>query len=390
MIRTLSLRTLLRIATAGLIASVAHAAAAAPAVPKSPSADGQAMTRTQPLRNLASVEGVRENPLVGYGLVVGLNGSGDSTQVKYSGQSVVNLLKQFGVKLPDGEEAKNKNVAAVMVSAVFPPGYRRGQAIDVTVSSLGDAKSLRGGTLLLTQLKAADNEVYALAQGNLVVGGLSASGKSGSSVTVNTPTGGRIPNGAMIEREIPTDFATRPQVVLRLRHPNFDTATNVVEAINRRYGAIATTADGTSVEVQAPVNPTERVAFVAKLENMAIEAGLETPRVVFNSRTGTVVISDGLRVKSAAVTHGSLKVVISESSAVSQPGPLSNGQTAVTPQSKVAVDQGSGKMFHWPAGARLQTIIDVVNSLGASPDDIMAILQALDQAGAIEGELVVI
>jgi len=373
------------------LALLAQAAAAAPAIVKPASAAEPALSRTQPLRNLVSVEGVRENPLVGYGLVVGLNGSGDSTQVKYSSQSVTNMLKQFGVKLPDGEEAKNKNVAAVMVSAVFPPGYRRGQAIDITVSSLGDAKSLRGGTLLLTQLRAADNEVYALAQGNLVVGGLSASGKSGSSVTVNTPTGGRIPNGAMIEREIPTDFATRPQVLLRLRHPNFDTATNVVDAINRRFGGnIATTADGTSVEVVAPENPTERVAFVAKLENMPVEAGQEVPRVVFNSRTGTVVISDGLRVKSAAVTHGSLKVVISESSAVSQPGPLSNGQTAVTPQSKVSVDQGSGQMFHWPAGAKLQTIIDVVNSLGASPDDIMAILQALDQAGAIEGELVVI
>jgi flagellar P-ring protein precursor FlgI len=377
---------------AALLAPVLALAATAvpkPAAPVGP--DPAMLSHTQPLRNLVSVEGVRENPLVGYGLVVGLNGSGDSTQVKYSSQSVVNMLKQFGVKLPDGEEAKNKNVAAVMVSAVFPPGYRRGQAIDVTVSSLGDAKSLRGGTLLLTQLRAADNEVYALAQGNLVVGGLSAAGKSGSSVTVNTPTGGRIPNGAQIEREIPTDFATRPQVLLRLRHPNFDTATNVVNAINRRFGDIATTADGTSVEVVAPANPTERVAFVARLENMPVEAGAEVPKVVFNSRTGTVVISDGLRVKSAAVTHGSLKVVISESSAVSQPGPFSKGGTTqVTPQSKVSVDQGSGQMFHWPPGARLQTIIDTVNSLGASPDDIMAILQALDQAGAIEGELVVI
>ena len=374
-----------------ILAALAPSSFAAPATVRPAAAAVQPfMPRTQPLRNIASVEGVRENPLVGYGLVVGLNGSGDSTQVKYSSQSVVNLLKQFGVKMPEGEEAKNKNVAAVMVSAVFPPGYRRGQSIDVTVSSLGDAKSLRGGTLLLTQLRAADNEVYALAQGNLVVGGLSASGKSGSSVTVNTPTGGRIPNGAQIEREIPTDFSTRPHVLLQLRRPNFDTATHVVEAINRRYGAVATTADGSSIEVVAPTNPTERVAFVARLESMPIEVGEETPRVVFNSRTGTVVISDGLRVKSAAVTHGALKVVISESSAVSQPGPFSRGQTAVTPQSKVSVDQGSGQMFHWPPGARLQTIIDVVNSLGASPDDIMAILQALDQAGAIEGELVVI
>jgi flagellar P-ring protein precursor FlgI len=344
----------------------------------------------QALRNLVSIEGVRDNPLVGYGLVVGLNGSGDSTQVKYSGQSVTNLLKQFGVRLPDGVEAKNRNVAAVMVSAVFPPGYRRGQSIDVTVSSLGDAKSLRGGTLLLTQLRAADNEVYALAQGNMVVTGLSASGKSGSSVTVNTPTSGRIPNGAQIEREIGTDFATRPQVLLRLRNPHFETATNVVQAINRRFGPVATTSDGTSVEVIAPSNPTERVAFVAKLSALSVEPGVEVPKVVFNSRTGTVVIADGLRVKAAAVTHGSLKVIISERSAVSQPGPLSAGQTQVVPQSKLTVDQGSGQMFKWPAGAKLQTIIDVVNSLGASPDDIMAILQALDQAGAIEGELVVI
>ena len=327
-------------AFAGIIAALAFSAAL-------PAQGAQA------LRNLVSVEGVRENPLVGYGLVVGLNGSGDSTQVKYASQSVVNMLKQFGVRLPEGEDAKNKNVAAVMVSAVFPPGYRRGQAIDITVSSLGDAKSLRGGTLLLTQLRAADNEVYALAQGNLVVGGLNATGKSGSSVTVNTPTTGRIPNGAMIEREIATDFATRPQIMLRLRQPHFETATNVVDAINKKYGPIATTADGTSVEVIAPENPTERV-------------------------------------KAAAVTHGSLKVIISESARVSQPGPFSRGQTAVTPESKLSVDQGSGQMFRWPAGAKLQTIIDVVNSLGASPDDIMAILQALDQAGAIEGDLVVI
>ena len=344
----------------------------------------------QVLRNLVSIEGVRDNPLVGYGLVVGLNGSGDTTQVKFSSQSVVNMLKQFGVKLPDGAESKSKNVATVMVSAVFPPGYRRGQAIDVTVSSLGDAKSLRGGTLLLTQLRAADNETYALAQGNVVVGGLNATGKSGSSVTVNTPTSGRIPNGANIEREILSDFATRPTVTLNLRHPHFETAINIVEAVNRRFGAVATTSDATSVEVIAPENPTQRVAFMAKLEALTVNVGVDTPKVVFNSRTGTVVIAEGLRVKAAAVTHGALKVVISESSAVSQPAPFGRGQTTVTPQSKVSVDQGNGNMFKWPAGAKLQAIIDVVNSLGASPDDIMAILQALDQAGAIEGELVVI
>jgi flagellar P-ring protein precursor FlgI len=344
----------------------------------------------QTLRNLVSIEGVRDNPLVGYGLVVGLNGSGDSTQVKFSSQSVINMLKQFGVKVPDGTDAKSKNVATVMVSAVFPPGYRKGQAIDITVSSLGDAKSLRGGALLLTPLRAADNEVYALAQGNVVVGGLSAAGKSGSSVTVNTPTSGRVPNGATIEREIATDFATKPTVRLSLRHPHFQTATNIVESINKKFGEIASTTDATSVDVVAPENPTQRVAFMAKLESLAIEVGEDNPKVVFNSRTGTVVIAEGLRVRAAAVTHGSLKVVISESSKVSQPNAFAQGTTQVTPQSAVSVDQGSGQMFKWPAGAKLQTIIDTVNSLGASPDDIMAILQALDQAGAIEGELVVI
>jgi flagellar P-ring protein precursor FlgI len=345
----------------------------------------------QVLRNLVAVEGLRDNPLVGYGLVVGLNGSGDSTQVKFASQSVINMLKQFGVKVPDGTDAKSKNVATVMVSAVFPPGYRKGQTIDVVVSSLGDAKSLRGGALLLTPLRAADGETYALAQGNVVVGGFSASGKSGSSVTVNTPTSGRIPSGAAIEREIGTDFATKPTVRLSLRHPHFQTATNIVDSINKTFGGdIASTSDATSVDVVAPANPTQRVAFMAKLESLSIDVGDDSPKVVFNSRTGTVVIADGLRVRAAAVTHGSLKVVISESTKVSQPNALAGGQTVATPQSQVSVDQGSGQMFNWPAGAKLQTIIDVVNSLGASPDDIMAILQALDQAGAIEGELVVI
>ncbi|GJI91196.1 flagellar P-ring protein 1 [Rugamonas sp. R1(2021)] len=344
----------------------------------------------QVLRNLVAVEGMRDNPLVGYGLVVGLNGSGDSTQVKFASQSVINMLKQFGVKVPDGTDAKSKNVATVMVSAVFPPGYRKGQNIDVVVSSMGDAKSLRGGALLLTPLRAADNEVYALAQGNVVVGGFSASGKSGSSVTVNTPTSGRIPSGAAIEREIGTDFSTKPTVRLSLRHPHFQTAINIVDTINKRFGDIASTSDATSIDVVAPANPTQRVAFMAKLEALSIEVGDDSPKVVFNSRTGTVVIADGLRVRAAAVTHGSLKVVISESTKVSQPNAFAQGNTVATPQSQVSVDQGSGQMFKWPAGAKLQSIIDVINSLGASPDDIMAILQALDQAGAIEGELVVI
>ncbi|WON86142.1 flagellar basal body P-ring protein FlgI [Chromobacterium haemolyticum] len=343
-----------------------------------------------PLRNLVTVEGIRENQLIGYGIVVGLDGTGDNSQVKFSGQSVANMLKQFGLKMPERTDTKVKNVAAVMVSASLPPGYGRGQTIDVTVSSLGDAKSLRGGTLLLTQLKAANGEIYALAQGNVVVGGVSAQGKSGSSVTVNTPTSGRVPNGASIEREIPSDFEEGDSVRLSLRRPNFETATNIVKAINASFGRVASTRNATTIQVRAPLDPTERVAFVARLERVNVGVGSEVPRVVFNSRTGTVVISQGVTVRPAAVSHGSLRVVISENPSVSQPGPFSNGQTTTVPNSTVNVDQGSGRMFQWPAGASLRAIIDTVNSTGATPDDIMAILQALDQAGAIDGELVVI
>lgn len=344
----------------------------------------------RPLHSLVDVEGMRENQLIGYGLVVGLQGSGDSSQIRFSGQTVENMLKQFGVKLPERSNTKARNVATVMVSAVFPPGYRKGQSIDVTVSSMGDAKSLRGGVLLLSPLRGADGEVYALAQGNVVVGGLSAQGASGSSVTVNTPTAGRVPNGATMEREIESDFDTRETVTLSLKRPHFQTATNIVEAINRKFGTLATTRNATSVDVVAPANPTQRVAFVAMLQALPVAVGTETPKVVFNSRTGTVVIAEGVRVRPAAVSHGSLKVVIGEQPLVSQPAPFGRGETKVVPQSSVAVEQGSGRMFSWPPGTSLKGIIDTINSTGASPDDIMAILQALDQAGAIDGELVVI
>jgi flagellar P-ring protein FlgI len=383
------------VARPALLAALLAALLSATTLQAAPTADRQASTAAAPaapvlLSQLVSVEGVRDNQLIGYGLVVGLNGSGDSTQVKFAGQSVTNLLNQFGIKLPERGDTKLKNVATVMVSAVFPPGYRKGQTIDVTVSSLGDAKSLRGGMLLMAPLRAADGEVYALAQGQLVVGGLNATGQSGSSVTVNTPTSGRIPNGASIEREIATDFDATPTVRLRLRRPGFRTARNVVETINQRYGPIATTRDATSIEVEAPADPTARVAFVADLQDLPVRSGGELPRVVFNSRTGTVVIAEGVTVRAAAVSHGTLRVVISERSNVSQPASFSGGRTTVTPESDVLVREGDGSMFQWPAGARLQTIIDAVNRTGATPDDIMSILQALDQAGAINGELVVI
>ena len=344
----------------------------------------------QALRNLVSVEGVRENPLVGYGLVVGLNGSGDSTQVKYASQSVVNMLKQFGVRLPEGEDARNKNVAAVMVSAVFPPGYRRGQAIDVTVSSLGDAKSLRGGQLLMTPLQGVDGEIYALAQGAVIVGGANAEGASGSKIAINTSNSGLIPNGATVERMIPSDFTERPDVMLNVRQPSFQTVSRVVDAVDAYFGkGTATALNATKVSIRAPVTSTQRMSFMAMLERLDVQEGRTRPKVVFNSRTGTVVVGEGVRVKAAAVAHGSLTVTISERPQVSQPNPLSGGQTVVTPQSDVSIEQDRKAMFKWPEGASLESIISTINSLGATPDDVMSILQSLERAGALNAELIV-
>ncbi|WP_329956932.1 flagellar basal body P-ring protein FlgI [Yersinia pseudotuberculosis] len=239
----------------------------------------------QPLGSLVDIQGVRGNQLVGYSLVVGLDGSGDKNQVKFTGQSMANMLRQFGVQLPEKMDPKVKNVAAVAISATLPPGYGRGQSIDITVSSIGDAKSLRGGTLLLTQLRGADGEVYALAQGNVVVGGIKAEGDSGSSVTVNTPTVGRIPNGASIERQIPSDFQTNNQVVLNLKRPSFKSANNVALALNRAFGAnTATAQSATNVMVNAPQDAGARVAFMSLLEDVQINAGEQSPRVVFNAR----------------------------------------------------------------------------------------------------------
>ncbi|MEH0888064.1 flagellar basal body P-ring protein FlgI [Enterobacter sp. UNJFSC 003] len=343
------------------------------------------------LGNVVDIQGVRGNQLVGYSLVVGLDGTGDKNQVKFTSQSVTNMLRQFGVQLPTKIDPKVKNVAAVAISATLPPGYARGQAIDVTVSSIGDAKSLRGGTLLLTQLRGADGEVYALAQGNVVVGGVKAEGNSGSSVTINTPTVGRVPNGGSVEREIPSDFQQNSQVILNLKRPSFKTANSVAVALNSAFGSgTATAQSATNVVVNAPQSAGERVAFMSMLEDVQISAGKQPPRVVFNARTGTVVIGDGVVVRAAAVSHGNLTVTIRESSNVSQPGAFSQGQTVVTPESDVSVDRGRGQMVTVAAGTSLRSIVNTLNSLGASPDDTMAILQALHEAGALDAELVVI
>lgn len=343
------------------------------------------------LMDLVDIEGIRTNQLVGYGLVVGLDGTGDKNQVKFTGQSAVNLVKQFGINLPPNVDPKLKNAAAVMVTATIPPSYGPGQTIDVTVSSLGDAKSLRGGQLLMTPLLGVDGETYALAQGALVVGGLNAQGASGSSVAINTANSGLIPNGATVERSIVSDFNDRKDIMLNIREPSFQTATKVVNAINAKFGTnVATALNGTQISLQAPLSANQRTSFVAMLEGLEVETGRTRPKVVFNSRTGTVVVGEGVRVKAAAVSHGSLTVTITETPQVSQPNEFARGQTVVTPQSDISVDQEANAMFKWPEGANLDSIISTVNSLGATPDDVMSILQALEKAGALNAELIVI
>lgn len=345
----------------------------------------------QSLESLVDIQGVRGNQLIGYSLVVGLDGTGDKNQVKFTNQTITNMLRQFGVQLPSKIDPKVKNVAAVAVSATLPPMYARGQNIDVTVSSIGDAKSLRGGTLLLTQLHGADGEVYALAQGNVVVGGMNASGASGSSVTVNTPTSGRIPNGASVEREIPSDFGMSDAVMLNLKRPSFKDANNIAAAINRAFGGgLATAKSSTNVEVIAPTDAGARVAFMSQLEDVQVQAERVRARVVFNARTGTVVMGDGVALHAAAVSHGNLTVSISETTRVSQPNAMARGRTVASPDSNVNVDHARPQMIALPESTSLKTLVSVLNGLGASPDDVMSILQALHEAGALDADLEVI
>ena len=350
-----------------------------------------AIASAQSLESLVSVEGIRDNQLVGYSLVVGLDGTGDRNQVKFTNQTLTNMLRQFGVQLPGKIDPKVKNVAAVAVSASLPPMYSRGQKIDITVSSIGDAKSLRGGTLLLTQLHGADGEVYALAQGSVVVGGMNAAGNSGSSVTVNTPTAGLIPNGATVEREIPSDFNMGDSVTLNLKRPSFKDANNIAMAINSSFGGgVASAKSSTSVSVLAPTDPGQRVAFMSRLEDVQVNAERVRARVVFNSRTGTVVMGEGVRLHAAAVSHGSLTVSISESRNVSQPNAFANGRTVNAAQSNVSVNRPHSQMITLPESTSLRTLVSALNGLGASPDDVMSILQALHEAGALDADLEVI
>jgi flagellar P-ring protein FlgI len=344
------------------------------------------------LKDLATLQGVRSNPLIGYGLVVGLDNTGDqTTQTPFTAQSFSNMLKQFGIVIPAGTNFQLKNVAAVSVHANLNAFVKPGQTIDVTVSSVGNAKSLRGGSLLLTALKGADGQVYALAQGELVVGGFGAQGADGSKVTVNIPSGGRIPNGAIVEREVPNGFADSASLVFNLKRADFTTAKRVADTINDLLGSnVARAMDAMSINVTAPRDTDQRVSYVSVLENLEVTPGEAPARVIINSRTGTIVVGNHVTVSPVAVTHGSLVVTVSEGVKVSQPNALSNGQTVVAPQSNVSVKQENNRMFALKKSTTLDDIVRAVNQVGAAPGDLMAIIEALKEAGALNAELVVI
>ena len=353
---------------------------------------------TERIKDVASVAGVRTNQLVGYGIVVGLNGTGDGN-VAATLQSMQSMVSRFGMNI-DAGSLNAKNAAAVMVTAELPAFAKPGQKIDITVATLGGAKSLVGGDLLMTPLVGADNETYAMAQGNLAVGGLGVSGANGSSVTVNVPTVGRIPGGATVERTVATPFETMPAMMLNLNTPDFSTAQRVVDAIDKAMGpGTASALDAATIKVTAPRDVNQRVSFMAAVQDIKVDQAAPPARVIVNSRTGTIVIGDGVFLTPAAVSHGSLTVRITESQTVTPgQGGIATGQGAVaqggqnttTQNSQIDVNQAKVKMFMFAPGVQLSKIVDAVNSVGASPSDLVAILEALKQAGALHADLIVI
>lgn len=348
--------------------------------------------KAERLKDIATVAGVRSNQLIGYGIVVGLEGTGDQTsQAPFTEQSLRSILTRLGVTVSADATLKTKNVAAVALHAELPPFAKPGQMIDVTVSSIGNAKSLRGGTLIMSPLKGIDDQIYAIAQGNVIVNGFGAQSKDGSSITVNIPSVGRIPNGAMIERTLNTPFGTDTALVLNLHRPDFTTATRVAEAINKLFGpGSAQSIDAASIRVSAPQERSQRVAFVSILENVKVQPGHAPARVIVNSRTGTVVIGQHVRVLPAAISHGSLTLTITETQTVSQPQGLSQGQTAILPSSNIRAEQSNNRMFLLNAGVSLNEIVRAINQVGVSPGDLVAILEALKAAGALRAQLMVI
>ena len=346
------------------------------------------------IKDLAMVEGARTNQLVGFGLVVGLDGTGDQvTQTPFTIQAARSMLQQFGVNLPPGINPQTKNMASVIVTADLPPFAKPGQTLDVTVSSLGNAGSLRGGELLMTQLKAGNGEVYAVAQGGLVVSGFGAQGTDGSKVVVNTQAAGRIPNGAIVEREVANVMQSGDAVITFLLHESdFTTARNMAAAVNHIMGpGSAKAIDGVSVEVLAPRDPEAKVSYLAELENIEVTKASAPAKVIVNARSGTIVIGSEVMVKTAAVAHGNLTVTIDESFILSQPGPFANAaETVVLPQTDIDVENEDVRMFVMEGGVSLQEIVTAVNRVGAAPGDLIAILEALQQAGALSAQLIVI
>lgn len=351
------------------------------------------------LKDLTSIAGVRSNQLVGYGLVVGLPGTGDGNS-PLTLQSMQAMISQFGVTTNSATSLNGKNSAAVIVTAELPPFAKPGQRLDATISTLGQSKSLRGGTLLMTPLMGADGETYAVAQGNLLVGGLGVAGNDGSSLIVNVPTVGRIPGGATVEQLIETDFLTTDSLILNLHQGDFSITNQVAEAVNDVFGnGVAIALDSRSVKVRAPVDPAQKVSFISMLENIEIEPERQSAKVVVNARTGTIVIGGDVRVTPAAVTHGSLTVRVDENSTVTQGNNLAlgNGVAAttpgpatVTPDSTIQIDQQPARAFLFDTGVELSTIVEAVNAVGTSPADLVAILEALREAGSLRAELVVI
>jgi len=342
----------------------------------------------QRIKDLADVQGVRSNQLVGYGLVVGLPGTGE--QSPFTEQSFKTMLSNFGITMPSNLKPKIKNVAAVAVHAELPAFAKPGQRIDITVSSMGSAQSLRGGTLLQTILMGLDGNAYAVAQGSLVVSGLGAEGLDGSKIVVNTPTVGRIANGAMVEREVKSPFTSGDHITLNLRNSDFTTAKRLADTINEFVAGTAKAMDATSVKVTAPRDASDRVTFLSMIENLSFEPDTPSAKVIVNSRTGTIVIGSEVRLLPAAITHGGITVTINEQENVIQPDAFGEGDTVVTNSSIIDVDQSDSRMFVFDPGVTLDALVRAVNNVGAAPGDVMAILEALEQAGALRGELIII
>ena len=343
------------------------------------------------LKDLASIGGVRQNQLIGYGLVVGLDGSGDqTTQTPFTVQSIINMLGNLGVTLPPGQSLQLKNVAAVMVTSSLPPFARPGQQIDVTVSSMGNARSLKGGTLLMTPLKGADGQIYAMAQGSLAVSGVSGASPSGGRVTVNHLSAGRIPGGATVERAVPSSVGQGDSIFVDLNDSDFGTAQKVVEAINAVAPGSAQALDGRQIQVRAPDDLNQRVAFLGRLEGLDVTPAVQAAKVIVNSRTGSVVMNQKVALQSCAVAHGSLTVTVTNEQQVSQPGAFSGGQTAVTNKGGVDIKQEGGNLFNIKAGTNLADVVKALNAVGANPLELIAILQAMKASGALRAELEVI